>query len=48
MICIIGGIIFYILQKSDYSNYMLIKTEESCYKVNKYGKSKKIDSNEFV
>ena len=47
-ICIIGGIIFYILQKNDYSNYMLIKTEESCYKVNKYGKSKKIDSNEFV
>lgn len=47
-ICIIGGIIFYNLQKNDYSNYMLIKTEESCYKVNKYGKSKKIDSNEFV
>ncbi|MBR3003001.1 MAG: hypothetical protein IKF38_05550 [Clostridia bacterium] len=47
-ICIIGGIIFYILQKNDYSNYMLIKTEESCYKVNKYGKSKKIDSNEFA
>ena len=46
-ICIIGGIIFYILQKNDYSNYMLIKAEESCYKANKYGKSKKIDNNEF-
>mgnify|MGYP006916263309 CR=1 FL=1 len=47
-IFIIGYISFNLLQKSDYSNYMLIKTEESCYKVNKYGKSKKIDSNEFV
>lgn len=47
-IVIIGGIIFYILQKNNYSNYMLIKVEKSCYKVNKYGKSKRIDNNEFV
>ena len=47
-IFVIGSIIFYILQKNDYSNYMLIKAEESCYKVNKFGKSKKIDSNEFA
>lgn len=47
-ILIIGSIIFYILQKNDFSNYILIKTEDSCYKVNKYGKSKKIDNNEFV
>ena len=47
-IIIIGGTIFYILQKNDYSKYMLIKAEESCYKVNKYGKSKKIDNNKFI
>ena len=47
-IFIIGSIILYIIQKNDYSNYMLIKTEESYYKVNKYLKSKKIDNNEFI
>ena len=47
-IFIICSIIFYILQKNDYSNYMIIKTEEFCYKVNTYGKSKKIDNNEFA
>ena len=47
-ILIIGSIIVYILQKNDFSNYILIKTEDSCYKVSKYGKSKKIDNNEFV
>ena len=47
-ILIIGSIIFYILQKNDFSNYILIKTEDSCYKVNKYGKLKKIDNNEFA
>ncbi len=47
-IFIIGSIILYILQKNDYSNYMFIKTEESYYKVNKFGKSKKIDSNKFA
>lgn len=47
-IFIICSIIFYILQKNDYSNYMIIKTEEFCYKVNTYGKSKKIDNNEFI
>lgn len=47
-IFIIGSIILYILQKNDYSNYMLIKTEESYYKVNKYLKSKGIDKNEFI
>ena len=41
-ICIIDGIIFYILPKNDFGNYMLIKTEKSCYKVNQYGKYKKI------
>ena len=40
-ILIIGSIIVYILQKNDFSNYILIKTEDSCYKVSKYGKSKK-------
>ncbi len=44
----IGSIILYILQKNDFSNYMIIKTQESCYKVNTYGKSKKIDNNEFA
>lgn len=44
----IGSIIFYILPKNDFSNYMLIKAQESCYKVNTYGKSKKIDNNEFI
>ena len=44
----IGSIILYILQKNDFSNYMIIKTHESCYKVNAYGKSKKIDNNEFA
>ena len=38
----IGSIILYILQKNDFSNYMIIKTQESCYKVNTYVKSKKI------
>lgn len=47
-IFIICSIIFYILQKNDFSNYILIKAEKSCYKVNKYGNSKKIDNNEFV
>ena len=47
-IFIIGSIIFYSFQKNEYNNYMLIKTEESCYKVNKYRKSKKIDNNEFA
>ena len=47
-IIIIGGVIFYILQKNDYSNYMLIKTEKSYYKVNKYLKSRKIDNNGFI
>lgn len=47
-IFVIGSIIFYILQKNDFSNYMIIKTQESCYKVNAYGKAKKIDSNEFA
>ena len=46
-IFVIGSVILFILQKNDYSNYMIIKTEESCYKVNKYGNSKKINSNEF-
>ncbi|MBQ9659135.1 MAG: hypothetical protein IJV31_10310 [Clostridia bacterium] len=45
-IFIIGSIIFYILPKNDFSNYILIKAEKSCYKVNKYGNSKKIDNNE--
>ena len=40
-IFIIGSIIVYILQKNDYSNYILIKTDESYYKINKYLKSKK-------
>ena len=44
----IGSIILYILQKNDFSNYMIIKTQESCYKVNAYKKSKKIDNNEFA
>ena len=44
----IGSIILYILQKNDFSKYMIIKTQESCYKVNAYGKSKKIDNNEFA
>ena len=47
-ILIIGSIIFYILQKNDYSNNIIVKTEKSCYKVNKYGNSKKIDYTEFV
>ena len=47
-IFIIGSIIVYILQKNDYSNYILIKTDESYYKINKYLKSKKIDNNEFI
>ena len=44
----IGSIILYILQKNYFSNRMLIKVQESCYKVNAYGKSKKIDNNEFA
>ena len=47
-IFIINIIIFHILQKNDYSNNMIIKTEKSCYKINKYGNSKMIDNNEFV
>ena len=47
-IFIISSIILHFIQKNDYSNYMLIKAEESCYKVNKFGKSKKIDSNKFA
>ena len=47
-IFIISSIILHFIQENDYSNYMLIKAEESCYKVNKFGKSKKIDSNKFA
>lgn len=48
IIIIIGGIAFNFLQKNNSSNYMTIKTEKAYYKVNKYGKFKKIDNNEFV
>ena len=47
-IFIISSIIFYILQKNDYSNNMIIKTEQSYYRVNKYGNSKEISNNEFI
>ncbi len=36
------------LQKNNYSSYLLIKAEEYCYKLNKYGNSKEINYNEFI
>lgn len=48
IIFIIGTITFIFLQKNDYSNCMFIKAEKTCYKVNKYGNSKKIENDEFV
>lgn len=48
IIFIIWTITFIFLQKNDYSNCMLIKAEKTCYKVNKYGNSKKIENDEFV
>ena len=48
IIFIIGTITFIFLQENDYSNSMFIKAEKTCYKVNKYGNSKKIENDEFV
>ncbi len=47
-ISIIIGCFFYFLSLNDYNRCILIKTESSYYKVNKYGNFKKIDNNEFI
>lgn len=41
-------IISFFLQKNNYSDYILVKTEKNYYKVNKYGNSKEINNNEFL
>lgn len=45
---IIGFITYILLSINDYSNYMLVKTEQCCYKLNKSKKSKKADYNQFA